>query len=963
MNKLKIFHLNSFKKARILSIYMLFIGFLINSHSAFCQPGIPSLPVVTAPSPKATMMNRYGTYPVSLYTGLVDITIPIFEVNINGLKVPVEFKYHASGLKYDDHPMELGYGWTLIAGGTISRGVRGTPYDRPYSGSATPYFWVKNKDSIQRFLSTASGNQNDQTKLIDINNGVKVPLTDYSVSFADSESDVFNYNFLHHCGQMYYHDGNNYPIKVPANGLDVTAVMSYGNIFDNEGINYFFTKMDQDDFGFNEVWYLTKIISANKADTVIFDYTTFSRVSNNAIHKTVIDQRFEFRNKVLGSSGAAINDWSATGSGKTVKLYYPPRLNSIQYRGGKIEFVYTSATASRNLSEIKIYDNRNILYRIVKLQKPRTDWLDGIEFRDIANAIQETYTFGYNGTPATTYGIDYWGYYNGNPIGSGYIYIPNFTVFYADNGGGNSYTIPGTNRTPNFTYMQGGVLNKITYPTKGYTVFEYEAHKASNQVYGGLRIKEIRNYNHDNTLAEKKWYKYGTGESGNGRAVFPISGTVSSVYLPDFYREFFLLEISNGSVPDKSYFKYFYPFPLTDYFSLGSTVVYPEVAEYSGTGSVSNGKTVYKYTDNADVIQPTFRVGSQPQKHKSWPWKNGLLTSKEVYNSGNQKIYSLTNTYSYLSTSETMNLGVVQYGDITDESYQGNSQYSAEYAKNNLNDLSAYYGQFSTALDGSLFDYSNYYITTGIPVVASSVEYLDGVTTTTTYSGHNNLGLPGQMQLTNSNGDNLITKYKYPTDLSSTAPYNTMVTNNIRTPVIHREQYKGATFLSKSVNEYKNWGSNMFEPEILKLQATAGASLENRITYHNRDSRGNPRYISKDGADHVVYIWGYNQQYPIAEITGATYSEVIAKISESALNTIAAKSEPASGDFITIDNLRTQLPNAQITTYTYKPLVGVLKMTDPRGVETIYNYDNFGRLTGVVRAGRQEEAVNYNYKN
>ena len=147
-------------------------------------------------------------------------------------------------------------------------------------------------------------------------------------------------------------------------------------------------------------------------------------------------------------------------------------------------------------------------------------------------------------------------------------------------------------------------------------------------------------------------------------------------------------------------------------------------------------------------------------------------------------------------------------------------------------------------------------------------------------------------------------------------------------------------------------------------------SFEPRITYHNYNSRGNPLYITKDDADKVVYLWGYNYQYPIAEIKGATYSEVCIKMGngneqtgKTALNTIVAKNEPATEDWTSINNLRTQLPNALVTTYTYKPLVGIAIMTDLRGVVTTYDYDTFGRLEKVTQAGKEIEWYDYRYKN
>lgn len=969
--RIRNYQMDSYAITRNFSAAMILTVFLLISGHAYPQYDLISLPMLTAPSPKASMMNSFGNYPVNLYTGLVDITVPIFEININGIKVPVEFKYHASGLRYDDDPMELGYGWTLIAGGTISHSVRGTPEGRSISGSgqrSNPYFWAKDISQIQRFLQTGSGSEpdNDQNKLININNGVKYPLNDASSYYSDSEYDRWDYNFLNHTGQSYRCEG--YVINVPTSGFDASSLYDLINIVDNDGISYTFKQMERDNWGYNEVWYLTKIVSANKADEVTFNYTTFTMPSVNNVKRRVIDTQFEVQEYFPTASYISTDMKRTGGPGFSYKAFYPPLLNSISYRGGKIEFTYVNPTLSRNLSEIRIYDNRNILVKIVKLQKPRTDWLDGIEFRDNANAVQQTYAFEYNGTfPTGDFGIDYWGYYNGAVVNQSAGYIPNFTIQCLNpTGSFYPYTILGTDRTPNPDKMQYGILTKIIYPTKGYTVFEYEAHKANDHVYGGLRIKEQRSYNSDNTLLLRKRYKYGTGESGNGRAVVPIYDN-QLIAMKNFCTESLILEASQGqgtnALGGKTRIRCFYPFMLTDYYSSGSTVVYPEVTEYSDSNSVTNGKTVYKYTDTPDESALTFRGACQPQKFKSYQWRNGLLKSKEISNSSNQTVYSLTNYYSYLFESETLNLGVTRYADIVEK---GNiSGYSAEFIRNNLHSLL----EFSSEIDGTLFDYYNYYITTGMPALGSSVEYKDGVTTTTVYSDYKSFGLPSQMQVTNSDGNNMITKYKYPDDFNTVAPYSSMsylFGSHILTPIIQEEQYKGTSFLSKTVNEYKNWGNNMFDLEIVKIQATTNSPLENRITYHNRDSYGNPQYISKDNADNVVYLWGYNGQYPIAEIKNATFAEaeaaaktVFSVASANALSTSQTPNETKLQD----GSLQRALPNAQVTTYTYKPLVGVLTMTNPREVVTKYDYDAFGRLIRVTQAGRVIEEYNYHYKN
>src|SRR5690606_21513171 len=50
---------------------------------------------------------------------------------------------------------------------------------------------------------------------------------------------------------------------------------------------------------------------------------------------------------------------------------------------------------------------------------------------------------------------------------------------------------------------------------------------------------------------------------------------------------------------------------------------------------------------------------------------------------------------------------------------------------------------------------------------------------------------------------------------------------------------------------------------------------------------------------------------------------------------------------VLIDELRLHPIDAQMTTYTYDPLIGMTSATDENGQPTIYKYDPFGRLETV----------------
>ncbi|MBY0427195.1 MAG: hypothetical protein K2Q22_16290, partial [Cytophagales bacterium] len=79
------------------------------------------------PSPNSASFAQYSETPVNLYTGIPGIAIPIYTLSSKSLNVPISLSYHASGNRVDDIPGWVGLGWTLNAGGGITRVVKGLP--------------------------------------------------------------------------------------------------------------------------------------------------------------------------------------------------------------------------------------------------------------------------------------------------------------------------------------------------------------------------------------------------------------------------------------------------------------------------------------------------------------------------------------------------------------------------------------------------------------------------------------------------------------------------------------------------------------------------------------------------------------------------------------------------------------------------------------------------------------------
>ncbi len=115
-------------KRLMLSVILLAVGSGAIAQSSSTQnPSPGGTPANKAPVAGATSDGAGSLYNVNLYDGTAGVTIPIYEYSIAGLNLGVSLGYDTHGIKVDQTSSQVGLGWDLGAGGTITRQINGIP--------------------------------------------------------------------------------------------------------------------------------------------------------------------------------------------------------------------------------------------------------------------------------------------------------------------------------------------------------------------------------------------------------------------------------------------------------------------------------------------------------------------------------------------------------------------------------------------------------------------------------------------------------------------------------------------------------------------------------------------------------------------------------------------------------------------------------------------------------------------
>jgi YD repeat-containing protein len=255
------------------------------------------------PPPTAASLGKYADFPVSYFTGVPNISIPIYDLKDGDAELLISLSYHASGIRVSEVASWVGLGWALNAGGVIIRTVRGTADEGSYSqqgdgaGSSPPaprgYYSDLGLYNFPK-LPYADANGNPQSY-----NGSGLPLTHYAAAglgsgTVDGESDLYIFNFNGHMGKFLF-DENQTPHLLKDDNLKIKVIYNLTDfvswiITDEKGIQYIFGQ-NQNGNNYEKAWpsqgpqslagpgpisswFLNQIIYPNNNDTVNFTYTS-----------------------------------------------------------------------------------------------------------------------------------------------------------------------------------------------------------------------------------------------------------------------------------------------------------------------------------------------------------------------------------------------------------------------------------------------------------------------------------------------------------------------------------------------------------------------------------------------------------------------------------------------------------------------------------------------------------------
>lgn len=973
-------------------------------------------------TPNTYAFARYGDLPVDYSTGLPQINLPLTSISDRDIKVDVSLSYYASGIKVDQEASWVGLGWSLNAGGVITRQLRGAPDE------------MDTKTKKMRRVSLYFHNDPMETydQYVKSERSKWVSAADLRPNSFDPAPDIFYFNFCGRTGKFYLDEnGKGRMINQDDCIIEFQSDDTF-KITDEKGRVYLFkdkeyTYYDVIKNNCTAGWYLSSITSP-AGGSITFTYVSGGTLGMSVIYR-IDDSCYMTINKDASTHDIPVSYLRpaiADNSNKGITGLIVSRITASS--GAYIKFECSGENrkdacriSGSMLDNLTAYNSEGSIYKKYKLfygyfepdegHKITSSNFQYLNYRLRLEKVQELpstgasmlppYRFSYYGDGGSkvdnVYALpyrmspcqDHWGYYNhtnnktlftNNGLNEAFYIDPWYkelaATSYEKDGVKGFKVTGGGSREMDTEATKACTLKRIMYPTGGYTDFDFETHDVDYTLgkigIGGLRIKKItdndENGNQKTRNYEYPYYSWGDSKYHLDENLYHVwyhQRLDESTHLGrcSDYLTAYGVSFEHLNSPDILQIKSFPALTL----GVEGDFMYPNVTEFVS----GQGRTEYTYTYetnripyirpedgfsapdwfrsdyifiNSGGIIPTTILGCTVSSY-TFPfmtapdlgWMRGQLKKREVYTESNRLVEADYMTYEERLLGVEPGAKAIQFNDY----------------------------EFLFARD---------YLTTGRSRLTKETHevYGDkgGVLRTTkeyTYASDYHKLVSGVKE-TASDGSEIVTKYYYPHDYSSTAnaALQTMKDKHILLPVDVRS-YKGGRLVSGEQAKYNAYG----QPEIAYRTETTAKDIDfNKNTpftftaYLWRTYDANRLLVSEKTRENglkYTYLWSYGNQYPVARIEGAEYSEVTGWLSSASVglpNTLIRPSDIESR----LTSIRNALASKDVlvTTYTYLPQVGMTGMTDANGKTTGYAYDNYRRLS-LVKNHESKAVMQYKY--
>ena len=608
---------------------------------------------VTIASPNAASLGKYADIPVSYHTGIPQISVPIYDIKAGPISMPIGLSYHASGLKVQETASWVGAGWSLDAGGVITRTVMGLPDEKGTSSGGVDGYGYYTDSGYNKYLYF----------------NVDQDWQGFAQGRKDGEPDLFFFNFGGYSGKFFFRDDHT-AVLVPQQDVKIipyfpnpgTKSIQGFTIITPDGTKYYFgntpgvtgtppieiTNPYSVQGGYVSgtaisSWYLNRVTSFDSAFSVTLSYAPenygYFMVSSNSwdpdVNVTGYSELFFVKNLIQGVRLSQIN--FSNGS-----VTFNPGLYRKDLSDNSQSTFDNTNNSAMALSSITIQNGntvsglKNAFCKTFKLytsyftdsvtalpsaftmagQNFFTDKyrlrLDSIREMSCDNLLQipaRRFTYFPELTPRRmNLGTDHWGFYNG--VTTNQTMYPTYTT----NDGTTINTFTGANRNASWPAMRGGSLYQMTYPTGGSTTFDFEPAdsytlSSSSQQVGQIGTNYVLNIYGQNVFTQTSPF------TSNGTTI-----TINATNYSNYAATFTIYNSSGANIYSTNIANNNYPGSQTTSFAIpisipaGNYTATMTLSTNATNGIVGNLSQILTVITNTPVVIGGLRIKTITQK-------------------------------------------------------------------------------------------------------------------------------------------------------------------------------------------------------------------------------------------------------------------------------------------------------------------------------------------------------------